>query len=46
MLTTLDKTIYQEEEVIITGYDNASGMEFRAGRIHPLWVKTLKFKEN
>jgi cell fate (sporulation/competence/biofilm development) regulator YmcA (YheA/YmcA/DUF963 family) len=39
MLTPLDKITYQKEEVIITGYDKASGMEFRADRIHPLKVE-------
>jgi hypothetical protein len=45
-LTTMDKSKNQKEEVIITGYESASGMEFRAEAIHPLGVKTEKLKEN
>ena len=42
----MDKSKNQKEEVITTGYENASGMEFRAEGIYPLRVKTQKLMEN
>lgn len=42
----LDKMIFQKEEVIITGYDTASGMEWGAEETYPLRVKAQDFKEN
>ncbi len=46
VLITVHKTIHQKEEVIITGYDIASRMEFRADKIHPLGVMTQNLMEN
>ncbi len=42
---SLDKTKYQKEEVIITGYDKSSEMEVRADGKYPLRVEIKSYKK-